>query len=129
MKTTTNIRQWGSSAFNCLEIMFKILQDRCYGLDSKQKLYNAAKGKKKILFDDNFIILLCFKASVCQNILFLQVHVCSKFEKTNFIWILIWIFYIISLILYILLKIKTSYMFIKYMIFTWQLSMAIELFI
>lgn len=47
MKTTTNIRQWGSSAFNCLEIMFKILQDRCYGLDSKQKLYNAAKGKKK----------------------------------------------------------------------------------
>lgn len=127
MKTSTNIRQWGSSAFNCLEIMFKILQDRCYGLDSKQKLYNAAKGKKKILFDDNFIILLCFKASVCQNILFLQV--CSKFKKTNFIWILIWIFYIISLILYILLKIKTSYMFIKYMIFTWQLSMAIELFI
>lgn len=47
MKTTTNIRQWGSSAFNCLEIMFKILQDRCYGLDSKQKLYNAAKGEKK----------------------------------------------------------------------------------
>ena len=25
--------------------MFKILQDRVYGLESKQKLYNAAKGK------------------------------------------------------------------------------------
>lgn len=52
VKTTTNIRQWGSSAFSCQEIMFKILQDRYYGLDSKQKLYNAAKGEK-ILLDDN----------------------------------------------------------------------------
>lgn len=25
--------------------MFKILQDRVYGRESKQKLYNAAKGK------------------------------------------------------------------------------------
>lgn len=49
VKTTTNIRQWGSSAFSCQEIMFKILQDRCYGLDSKQKLYNAAKGEKILL--------------------------------------------------------------------------------
>lgn len=37
--------------------MFKILQDRYYGLDSKQKLYNAAKGEK-ILLDGQFIILL-----------------------------------------------------------------------
>lgn len=57
VKTTTNIRQWGSSAFSCQEIMFKILQDRYYGLDSKQKLYNAAKGEK-ILLDGQFIILL-----------------------------------------------------------------------
>lgn len=52
VKTTTNIRQWGSSAISCQEIMFKILQDRYYGLDSKQKLYNAAKGEK-ILLDYN----------------------------------------------------------------------------
>lgn len=57
--------------------MFKILQDRYYGLDSKQKLYNAAKGEK-ILLDDNRML----NAILCQNILFLQIF--SK-KKTDFI--------------------------------------------
>lgn len=60
--------------------MFKILQDRCYGLDSKQKLYNAAKGEK-ILLDDNFIILYlgCFNCSMPVYVkIFLQV--CSKLK-------------------------------------------------
>ena len=65
--------------------MFKILQDRVYGLESKQKLYNAAKGKYECYSAILYVISWNVKSPFHSVSIFVTENRISRFlEILNF---------------------------------------------